>query len=410
MTHCILNPPLHYQISNQESLVHISRPWESSCTQVSETRPWFNDKSPAFGTTPTHQTGNAIVHSSMEKSRPPPHHASNNYSSITHINYGASHESPPEPRNSNYQVPCSTMRPMTMHHNLSNQEAMYNDPQRPATLVALSPLLENRHHWLTRSVTVSLTVEQIHNETIFPTGPTQSVDYMHITPSQSVSGISWATTYASVGASDRGSQEPGVDKQNKRLKKHRKQQLETASQTSLSKTMKTSAITLKMKQIITTFLAKAPRQTLGTLKISGQHCAQRFSTYKRKYLSAQSLVNNTGAGLIEGDLGMTMAQNLDLMCPCYELMDSIFGKKPNVSEFDEMDSTKAPMVIDVSEEEGESDVDGSRKRKSGLSAYKIQKRRTKHQQKVQEKAAEDLPTVAPTSAVSDVIAKNVSNV
>ncbi|MBW0529497.1 hypothetical protein O181_069212 [Austropuccinia psidii MF-1] len=98
------------------------------------------------------------------------------------------------------------------------------------------------------------------------------------------------------------------------------------------------------------------------------------------------------------------------MCPCYEQMDSIFGKKPNVSAFDEMDSTKAPTVIDVSEEEGESDLDGSGKSESGLSAYEIQQRRTKHQQKVQEKAVDDLPTVAPTSEVSDVVAKNLSNV
>ncbi|MBW0565763.1 hypothetical protein O181_105478 [Austropuccinia psidii MF-1] len=98
------------------------------------------------------------------------------------------------------------------------------------------------------------------------------------------------------------------------------------------------------------------------------------------------------------------------MCPCYEQMDSIFGKKPNVSAFDEMDSTKAPTVIDVSEEEGESDLDGSGKSESGLSAYEIQQRRTKHQQKVQEKAVNDLPTVTPTSEVSDVVAKNLSNV
>ncbi|MBW0529498.1 hypothetical protein O181_069213 [Austropuccinia psidii MF-1] len=175
MNHHILNPPPHYQNSNQESLVHISRPWESSWTQVSEIRPWFNDETTAFGTTPTHPTGNAMVHSPGEKSRLPPHHASNNYCSITHINYGASHELPPAPRNFNYQVPCSPMRPMTMHHNLSNQQAMHNDPQRPATLVALSPLFENRHHWPKRSVTVSPTVEKMCNETIAPTGLTQSV-------------------------------------------------------------------------------------------------------------------------------------------------------------------------------------------------------------------------------------------
>ncbi|MBW0512440.1 hypothetical protein O181_052155 [Austropuccinia psidii MF-1] len=111
-----------------------------------------------------------MVHSPVEKSRLPPHHTSNDYSSITHINHGASHESPPASRNSNYQVPCSSMRPMTMHHNLSNQKAMYNDPQRHATLVALSPSFENRHDWPTSSVTVSPTVEQMRNETICPTG------------------------------------------------------------------------------------------------------------------------------------------------------------------------------------------------------------------------------------------------
>ncbi|MBW0507649.1 hypothetical protein O181_047364 [Austropuccinia psidii MF-1] len=144
MNHRILNPPPHYQNSNQESSVHSLRPWESSWTQVSEIRPWFNDKSPAFGTTPTHQT---------------------------------------EPRNSNYQVPCSPMRPMTMHHNLSNKEVMHNDHKIPATSVALSPLFENRHHWTTSTVTISPKVEKMCNETICSTGLTQYLEYMHITPS-----------------------------------------------------------------------------------------------------------------------------------------------------------------------------------------------------------------------------------
>ncbi|MBW0512439.1 hypothetical protein O181_052154 [Austropuccinia psidii MF-1] len=91
-------------------------------------------------------------------------------------------------------------------------------------------------------------------------------------------------------------------------------------------------------------------------------------------------------------------------------MDSIFGKTPKILAFDEMDSTKAPTAIDVNDEEGESELDGSRKRESGLSAYKIQQRGTKHQQKVQEKADDYLPIFSPTSEVSNVVAKNVSNV
>ncbi|MBW0511094.1 hypothetical protein O181_050809 [Austropuccinia psidii MF-1] len=166
-----------------------------------------------------------MVHSPVEKSRPPPQHVSNNYSSITHINFGASNESPPEPRNANYQVPSSPMRPMTMHHNPINQQVMYNDSQRPATLVALSPCFENRHHWPTSSVTVSPTLEKMHNETIFPTGLTQYVEYMHVTPSQLVSRIDRANTDASVGASHWGTQEPGVDKKNKMRKKTQKREI-----------------------------------------------------------------------------------------------------------------------------------------------------------------------------------------
>ncbi|MBW0538644.1 hypothetical protein O181_078359 [Austropuccinia psidii MF-1] len=80
------------------------------------------------------------------------------------------------------------------------------------------------------------------------------------------------------------------------------------------------------------------------------------------------MVNNTGAGLTENDLGMTMEQKLESMCPFYNCIDNIFGKKANVEALDERDSTKSMAVM--SEGDGKSDIETSSNSDSGLSAYK----------------------------------------
>ncbi|MBW0468418.1 hypothetical protein O181_008133 [Austropuccinia psidii MF-1] len=49
------------------------------------------------------------------------------------------------------------------------------------------------------------------------------------------------------------------------------------------------------------------------LKLNGIKCAQKFSTYKKKYLMTWAWSQNTGAGLTEEKLGMKIAQKLESM-------------------------------------------------------------------------------------------------
>ncbi|MBW0530158.1 hypothetical protein O181_069873 [Austropuccinia psidii MF-1] len=77
---------------------------------------------------------------------------------------------------------------------------------------------------------------------------------------------------------------------------------------------------------------------------------------------------NTGAGLSEEEMGMTIQQKLETMCPCYEWMDQIFGSKPKVMALNELDTTIQDQIIVGSDSNKESNleaVDGE----SGLSAY-----------------------------------------
>ncbi|MBW0464910.1 hypothetical protein O181_004625 [Austropuccinia psidii MF-1] len=109
------------------------------------------------------------------------------------------------------------------------------------------------------------------------------------------------------------------------------------------------------------------------------------------------LAMGTGAGLTETDLGMTIEQKLKSMCPFYNFMDNIFGKKANVEALDKRDSTKSMAVM--SEGEGESDIETSSNSDSGLSAYELQQRLAKRKLCIPRNPnVEDIPTsITPVS-------------
>ncbi|MBW0570338.1 hypothetical protein O181_110053 [Austropuccinia psidii MF-1] len=78
---------------------------------------------------------------------------------------------------------------------------------------------------------------------------------------------------------------------------------------------------------------------------------------------------NTAAGLSEEEMGMMIQQKLELMCPCYEQMDQIFGSKPNVMAMNELNTaSQDPINIGSASEEG-SDLEAFSDGESGISAY-----------------------------------------
>ncbi|MBW0512943.1 hypothetical protein O181_052658 [Austropuccinia psidii MF-1] len=215
----------------------------------------------------------------------------------------------------------------------------------------------------------------------------QSVENIHLTPSISLSGVSLATTEASGG---------GSEKKNKRRKKAKRRLLEIANQTLLLRITMISVVTLNRKKIMITSLLL--RSVFITVHNGLVHI--------KKYLTAQLWVNNTGVGLTETDLGTTMEQKLESMCPFYNCMDNIFGKKANVEALDERDSTKSMAVM--SEGEGETDIETSSNSDSGLSAYELQQRSAKRKLGIPRKAnVEDIPTsITPVSDTKSCIDKN----
>ncbi|MBW0549921.1 hypothetical protein O181_089636 [Austropuccinia psidii MF-1] len=79
------------------------------------------------------------------------------------------------------------------------------------------------------------------------------------------------------------------------------------------------------------------------------------------------------------------------MCPLYNCMDNIFGKKANVESLDERDSTNSMAVM--SEGEGKSDIETSSNSNSGFSAYELQQRLAKRKLCILRKPnVEDIPT------------------
>ncbi|MBW0513564.1 hypothetical protein O181_053279 [Austropuccinia psidii MF-1] len=130
------------------------------------------------------------------------------------------------------------------------------------------------------------------------------------------------------------------------------------------------------------------------LELNGQHCAQSFSTYKKKYVMARDW-----AGLNKDELGMTMSQKLDMMCPCFKQMDQIFGNKPNIKNLNEFDSALPATIINVSNSDKELDPNTSNHTDSGLSSYELQQKNENkqkiHKGRSQPKASQAGKSVSP---------------
>ncbi|KAI8461059.1 hypothetical protein BY996DRAFT_8683451 [Phakopsora pachyrhizi] len=76
------------------------------------------------------------------------------------------------------------------------------------------------------------------------------------------------------------------------------------------------------------------KKTKFGLHLTSKQMKDRFKTYRSRYGKAKKESSSTGFGLTEEDQCkgiITISQKLNLMCPCYEQMDHIFGSLPNVN-------------------------------------------------------------------------------
>ncbi|MBW0460655.1 hypothetical protein O181_000370 [Austropuccinia psidii MF-1] len=205
-------------------------------------------------------------------------------------------------------------------------------------------------------------------------GLSQGVERFHLTPSRLGSVISWATTQASSVNPTMGA------KKTKRAKKKTNHdrnpnfanictyiEYEVNYDHIFCENTKTSIREKLMTRTAAYELFSGHLNSLNPgLELNGQHCTQRLSTYKKKYV-----ITRDWAGLNEDKLGMTMSQKLDMIFPCFKRMDQIFGNKPNIESLNEFDSSLPATIIDVS------DLNTSNHTESGLSEYELQKNNEK---------------------------------
>ncbi|POV95019.1 hypothetical protein PSHT_15884 [Puccinia striiformis] len=72
-------------------------------------------------------------------------------------------------------------------------------------------------------------------------------------------------------------------------------------------------------------------RSASRLSLTGKQLRQRIDAYKKKFVAAKNWMDNTGAGIEEGEYAHTLPALIEEKCPCYDRMDAIFGAKPNVT-------------------------------------------------------------------------------
>ncbi|MBW0561706.1 hypothetical protein O181_101421 [Austropuccinia psidii MF-1] len=223
------------------------------------------------------------------------------------------------------------------------------------------------------------------------TGLTQSVKCLHLTPSRSASGISWETTEGSGVISQLESPVQSVTNSNKQHKKFSVIKKRDSNPNFTIKDYKNVCNYLENEDNYNRLFGKTTKMNVGErlmtrkaayklfaghlnslnlgLALTGRHCEQRFSNYKKKNLATRMWAANTGAGLSEEEMGMTIQKKLETMCPCYERMNQIFVSKPNVIAFNELNTTSQDPINVGSPFKEDSDLEAFSDCESGISAY-----------------------------------------
>ncbi|MBW0548228.1 hypothetical protein O181_087943 [Austropuccinia psidii MF-1] len=146
----------------------------------------------------------------------------------------------------------------------------------------------------------------------------------------------------------------------------------------------------------------------SSLQLNGRHCSQHFTTYKKKYFATQLWANNTGAGSTEQEMGMTLQQKLDVLCPCFARMNAIFGLKANVEAFSELNTTSVGTIMVDSGSESNLDEEHKSMSDSCMSEEELKKcKSTKNN--IRNPQMHEASTNSPnTTTASDVCSKRLS--
>lgn len=88
------------------------------------------------------------------------------------------------------------------------------------------------------------------------------------------------------------------------------------------------------------------------MNLSGNELLKRWIRIKDKYMDAKKRFNRTGEGLDDEDTTrniFNLKAKQEVMCPCFDLLDAIYGHKANVTPHETLDSMKRqePAVVDV---------------------------------------------------------------
>ncbi|KAG0007919.1 hypothetical protein BGZ81_004488, partial [Podila clonocystis] len=95
------------------------------------------------------------------------------------------------------------------------------------------------------------------------------------------------------------------------------------------------------------------------LNVDGRGVKERFARYKTSYRKVQAMDRMTGFGITEADRKkgiLSLEAKREWLCPFYEKMDKLFGKKPNVVPLGKISMSQTEYIhgvegYDVDQEE-----------------------------------------------------------
>ncbi|MBW0570737.1 hypothetical protein O181_110452 [Austropuccinia psidii MF-1] len=133
-----------------------------------------------------------------------------------------------------------------------------------------------------------------------------------------------------------------------------------------------------------------------------------FYDLQKKHLATRLWANNTGAGLTEQEMGMTLQQKLNVLCPCFARMNAIFGLKANVEALSELNTTSVGTIMVDSG--SESNLDEEHKSMSDLcmSEEEMKKRTSTKNNIINPQMHEASMNSTNTTTASDVCSKRLS--
>ncbi|MBW0540514.1 hypothetical protein O181_080229 [Austropuccinia psidii MF-1] len=133
-----------------------------------------------------------------------------------------------------------------------------------------------------------------------------------------------------------------------------------------------------------------------------------FYDLQKKNLATQLWANNTGAGLTEQEMGITLQQKLDVLCACFSRMNAIFGLKSNVEVFSELNTTSVGTIMVDSGSESNLDEEHKSMSDSCMSEEEMKKRKSTKNNIINPQMHESSTNSPKTTTASDVCSQRLS--